>query len=100
MRAELDEAVEPAEAVEPVEAVEPAPDEVAEVEPLWALEVPARAVVAARAELAGWLARARPTVAPKTSALASTSPRRANWARRRMIAIGVAGIEDYGTTRG
>lgn len=52
------------------------------------------------AVVAGWLARARPTVAPKASAEPSTSPRRASCALRRAIWIGVLGIDPYGTTEG
>ncbi|MEA2198052.1 MAG: hypothetical protein QOJ25_2103 [Solirubrobacteraceae bacterium] len=44
------------------------------------------------AAVAGWLARARPTVTPKTAAEANTSPRLASAARRRAILIGVAGM--------
>jgi hypothetical protein len=50
------------------------------------------------AAVAGWLERARPTVAAKAATEPNTSPRFASAARRRAIWIRVAGIDLYGTT--
>ena len=50
------------------------------------------------AAVAGWLERARPTVAAKAATEPNTSPRFASAARRRAIWIFVAGIDLYGTT--
>jgi hypothetical protein len=50
------------------------------------------------AAVAGWLERARPTVAAKASTAAKAIPRLASAARRRAILIGTAGIECHGIT--
>lgn len=82
-------------------AVEVAARLAVEVAARLAVEVTARLAVDAAVvftPVAGWLALARPTLAPKASAEPSRSPRRASSARRRAILIGVFGIDRYGTS--
>jgi hypothetical protein len=65
---------------------------------LWVEDDDVVVLLDGEAAVAGWLARASPTVAAKAATDPNTSPRLASAARRRAILIGVTGIDLYGTT--